>query len=83
MAVRIRADKKTIICAARSVAEEGDVYIDDGLHYVLGVQLGVLSVYGYTPDGADLWEFHSPITLKENIEKAEKAKSNIIDIKIG
>lgn len=72
MAVRIRADK-TIICAAKSKAEVGDTYIDDGLHYLLGVELCVLSVCGYTSSGADLWEFHSPITLDEKMEKEEKA----------
>ncbi len=72
MAVRVRADKKTIICAAKSEPEDGDFYIDDGYHYELGVELRVLSVCGLTPDGAELWEFHAPITMKEKIIKEEK-----------
>lgn len=58
MAVRIRSDRKTIICAAKSEAQEGDIYIDDGLHYALAVEVGVLTVYGVDKDGADLWRFH-------------------------
>lgn len=41
MAVRIRKDGR-VLCAAMHVAEEGDRYIDDGLHYLLSVELGVL-----------------------------------------
>lgn len=41
MAVRIRMDG-TILCAACYPEEPGDTYIDDGLHYRLSVQLGVL-----------------------------------------
>lgn len=72
MAVRIRADNKTIVCAAKSRKRKNDVYIDDGLHYVLSVELGVMSVYGYDSNGADLWEFHSPIPLGEKIEKEQR-----------
>ena len=78
MAVRIRSDNKTIICAAKSLFEPGDVYIDDNMHYVLSTELVVLSVYGVTPEGADLWKFHAPITLRERIDNEEKAKVNII-----
>lgn len=59
MAVRIRKDHKTIVCAAKSEPEDGDIYIDDGLHYDLGVIMRVLSVYGLDENGADLWEFHA------------------------
>ena len=72
MAVRIRKDRKTIVCAAESKPMDGDQYIDDGLHYTLGVELCVMSVFARDDKGADLWEFHSPITLKEKIEKEEK-----------
>ena len=71
MAVRIRADRKTIVCAAKSREEPGDAYIDDNLHYVLGVELCVLSVCGYGIDGADLWKFHAPTTLDEKIVEEE------------
>lgn len=76
MAVRIRKDKKTIVCAAKSEPEAGDVYIDDGLHYTLGVELFVMSVYRQDVNGADLWEFHSPITLDEKIKKEQKIMRN-------
>lgn len=36
MAVRIRTSGE-IVCAAMSDEEEGDIYIDDGLHYYLSV----------------------------------------------
>lgn len=86
MAVRIRAEditmvssgkpsKRRIICAAKSVIESGDVYIDDGLHYVLGVEMCVLSVCGLTPDGAELWEFHAPISLNEKIAKEQAVRA--------
>ncbi len=58
MAVRIRSGSKTIICAAKSVAKPDDGYIGDGLHYILAEELKVLSVYGHTTEGADLWQFH-------------------------
>lgn len=36
MSIRWRKDG-SLICAARSAAEEGDTYIDDRLHYQLSV----------------------------------------------
>lgn len=41
MAVRIRADGR-VLCAAMHPAEPGDIYIDDGLHYYLSVEVKVL-----------------------------------------
>ena len=41
MAVRIRKDGR-VFCAALSIAQEGDCYIDDGLHYELSVIRKVL-----------------------------------------
>ena len=58
MAVRIRKDGKTIVCAAKSKKQKGDYYIDDGLHYILSVEMGVLSTNKQDRNGADLWEFH-------------------------
>ena len=55
MAVRIRADMKTIICAANSEAEDGDCYLDDHVHYVLASAMGALQYVG-----ANLWEFRTP-----------------------
>lgn len=41
MALRIRSDGR-ILCAAKHPAEPGDTYLDDGLHYRLSVELGVV-----------------------------------------
>lgn len=77
MAVRIRKNG-AIVCAAKSAEEEEDTYIDDGLHYVLGVELGVLTVCGVNSDGAELWEFHAPMVLNEKIAKEELALNPVI-----
>lgn len=54
MALRIRKDRKTIVCAAKSKPEEGDCYIDDSVHYVLAVEIGIL--HSHTNEG-DTWYF--------------------------
>jgi hypothetical protein len=41
MAVRIRQSGE-VVCAAMHPAEDGDTYIDDGLHYHLSVERKVL-----------------------------------------
>lgn len=41
MAVRIRKDGR-ILCAAMHPAKEGDVYINDSIHYYLSVEVKVL-----------------------------------------
>ena len=41
MAVRIRKDGR-ILCAAYHEKQEGDIYIDDGLHYYLAVEKRIL-----------------------------------------
>ena len=41
MAIRVRKDG-TMWCAAHSEPMEGDTYIDDGLHYHLSVERGVI-----------------------------------------
>lgn len=41
MAIRVRKDG-IMLCAAHSVAEEGDTYIDDALHYAMSVEHGVI-----------------------------------------
>lgn len=41
MAVRIRKDGR-VLCAAMHPEEDGDKYIDDGLHYFLSVEVKVL-----------------------------------------
>ena len=74
MAVRIRANNKTIVCAAKSYECVNDTYIYDELHYVLSTELCVLSVCGYTQNGAELWEFHAPMTLDERIAKEQAVR---------
>lgn len=41
MAVRVRRDGR-VLCAAVHPKRRGDTYIDDGLHYLLSVELRVL-----------------------------------------
>ena len=41
MAIRVRKDG-TMWCAALTEAQEGDTYIDDGLHYRMSVDHGVI-----------------------------------------
>lgn len=78
MAVRIRKDKKTIVCAAKSEPMDGDVYVNDSLHYILGVEMCVLSVCGLDENGAELWEFHALITLNETIKKEEAVFEGLV-----
>jgi len=58
MAVRVRVDRKTIVCAAKSKPMPGDYYFDDVVHEALGVNgLDVLHHIGVDNNGADLWAF--------------------------
>ncbi len=57
MAIRIRKNRKTIVCAAKSRKRKGDCYLDDDVHYVLSVELKVLKHIGQDKTGADLWKF--------------------------
>ena len=41
MSLRIREDGR-VLCAAMHPAEKGDCYIDDGVHYLLSITLGLL-----------------------------------------
>lgn len=41
MAIRVRKDG-TMWCAALTQPEDGDTYIDDGLHYTMSVERGVI-----------------------------------------
>jgi hypothetical protein len=41
MAVRIRKDGR-ILCAAMHPEEDGDTYLDDGIHYYLSVEKKIL-----------------------------------------
>lgn len=57
MAVRIRAGRKIIVCAAQSAPAPGDCYVGDDLHYVLAVEMHVLRRIGEDKTGASLWVF--------------------------
>ena len=50
MALRIRADGR-VLCAAMHPAEEGDLYVDDGEHYRLSVELKVLGTEAMNEGG--------------------------------
>ena len=68
MAIRVRSDG-TMWCAALTEALDGDTYIDDGLHYEMSVQHGVIVALpmpehkahpqwwwvSSAPDNADFW----------------------------
>lgn len=54
MAVRIRKDGR-IFCAALRNAEDGDTYIDDGVHYILSVEKKVLVTDGNHMIHAEWW----------------------------
>ena len=63
MALRIRLDGR-ILCAALNGAEEGDVYINDGIHYQLSVEEKVLVTtendYHMTNGGEWWWKGREP-----------------------
>jgi hypothetical protein len=52
MAVRIRPDG-SILCAAMHPQQPGDTYLDDGLHYKLSVDLGLLVTEPMNADPAN------------------------------
>lgn len=52
MAVRWRKSGK-IVCAAESIKQEGDTYIDDRLHYKLHTELRVLK----TKNKGETWHW--------------------------
>ena len=73
MAVRIRADNKTILCAAMFPAEEGDMYIDDDIHYMLSVLAKVLVTdENHFEHGKWWWINDVPDNVKINIFYLEK-----------
>lgn len=62
MAIRKRLDG-TLICAAMSDAEEGDTYIDDGLHYLLSVESkAILADVDHEKNG--LWHWVSDLSTR-------------------
>lgn len=83
MAVRIRKDCETILCAAKSKEMEGDCYLDDSVHYTLAVDMKILHTEPPYPDeraahhcdenGAEYWHFdtvNGERKYKENIQRS-------------
>ncbi len=84
MALRIRKDGR-ILCAAMHAVEDGDTYIDDGLHYEMSVIHGVIvaeeqELHQFSgewwwaknvPEGvkADMWAVKSPNLSQDDINK--------------
>lgn len=67
MAVRIRKDGR-ILCAAMHPEQDGDTYIDDGLHYHLSVEKKVLvtqphEIHSTTGDGEWWWKGNAPADI--------------------
>lgn len=52
MSLRIRDDGR-VLCAAMHPAEPEDRYVDDGGHYLLSVELGLLVTEPMLPDESD------------------------------
>lgn len=70
MAVRIR-NTGEIVCAAYNEAKEGDIYIDDNLHYYLSVEQKVLiTVFGIENHkrNGGLWWWKGKEPENENID---------------
>ena len=90
MAIRVRADG-TMVCAAHSKPQPGDTYIDDGLHYQMSVEHGVIVSLpmpeheadprwwwrGVAPTGADMREWIE--TLPREEEPIEDTARRVID----
>lgn len=65
MAVRIRKDGR-ILCAAMHSEEDGDTYIDDGLHYLLSVERKVLVTHPHEQHsihGEWWWKGNAPADI--------------------
>ena len=66
MSLRVRADGR-VLCAAMHGPEEGDVYVDDGDHYHLSVELKLLQTEpmhlpsgGHAAHGEWWWRGQAP-----------------------
>lgn len=59
MALRVRKDGR-ILCAAKSKPEEGDIYIDDGIHQWLTrctpISINVIDSLGEDENGEEEWK---------------------------
>ncbi len=82
MGIRIRANG-VVVCAATTVAEQGDVYVDDTLLHVLHQRVGALEPCGTDENGADLWAFatHAEIDrLRTFVGRLETACGDAADM---
>jgi hypothetical protein len=72
MSLRIRKDG-TILCGAMSIAEEGDVYIDDNIHYYLSVLTeAIVPCKKHFESG--LWYWNIKKGLKEHYKCESRVK---------
>ena len=78
MSLRIRKNGK-IFCAALTNELDGDMYIDDNLHYHLSVETEVLRTYPepeHTEKGGQwFWRHEAPEGMQDNIEEAGSESS--------
>lgn len=82
MSVRIRKDRKTILCAAKSKYKSGDCYLDDNAHYTLSVEMKILCTepdprhpgfHKRDENGAEYWHFDT-VNGKKKYEESLKRK---------
>ncbi|BAP30115.1 uncharacterized protein CHSO_1078 [Chryseobacterium sp. StRB126] len=78
MALRIRKTGE-IYCAAKSEPEEGDTYIDDGIHYYLSQLTGaIIASENHEEDGLWFWNIlPDKIEHFKEITENEKLKSTV------
>lgn len=67
MAIRIRSTGE-LLCAAHTLPEEGDTYIDDGIHYYLSVLTGAI-IASENHDVDNLWFWNIKEEEKEHYKE--------------
>lgn len=81
MSARVRSDGR-VLCAAMHPAEEGDCYIDDGVHYLLAAELGLLVTEPMElPEGVGRggharhgeWWWHDRVPVDVHVEQRPRA----------
>ena len=69
MALRIRKNRKKILCAAESKPQKGDCYLNDDIHYILAVEMKVL----HTNDKGETGYFKSsPSQVRKGVKLWKK-----------
>lgn len=66
MSLRIRRNGK-ILCTAMHKEESGDIYIDDGLHYILSVEKRIIVTEEWerhSISGEWWWKWNAPKNVK-------------------